>query len=270
MPGTRTQVLQTAASYLGYVERKTRQHPKGNVTVFWERLRPDYQGGAWCAAYVNWFLKSGAGITAFLDEVPAPYYTPSLEEWARSTGRWIASKDGRPGDVLIFTETSRTAVHTGFIERQRGSSVQTLEGNTSPGNSGSQANGGGVYRRVRARSWVRGCITMADFYGTTPAPKTGVPAALTVDGQYGPATVDAVQWYLRIERDGAMDRMDVRALQTWLGRPRAGVLTADDVRALQGKVGARVDGEWGPNTTVGLQRFLNRRISDAAAAGSVS
>lgn len=262
--GTRGQALQKAASYLGYVEQRNRAHPEGNVTLFWDALRPDYQGGAWCASFVNYCLKFGAGITVILDEVDHPFYTPSMEAWARRTGRWIASKDGQPGDVLIFTETSRTAVHTGFLERQRGDSVQTIEGNTSPGNRGSQANGGGVYRRVRARSWVRGCIDMSDFYSTTAAAPTGVPARLDEDGAFGPASVDALQWYLRIPRDGVMDRMDVREEQTWLSRPRTGKLVADDISALQRKVGAGVDGEWGKNTTLGLQRWLNKRIGEAA------
>lgn len=258
---TREQTLQEAASHLGYREKHTRQHPKGNVTKFWAALKPEYQGSPWCAAFVNYCLHQG-GIDALLTGPPLPYYTPSMEAWAKKTGRWIESRHGKPGDVLIFTEQS--TIHTGFLEKQRGANaVQTLEGNTASGNRGSQANGGGVYRRVRARSWVRGCIDMSDFYTLHPDPPTGVPKPLDVDGEYGPRSVDALQWYLRVDRDGAMDRMDVRAMQTWLGRPRTGRLDREDVRALQRKVGADVDGEWGPNTTGGVQRWLNRRIADA-------
>ena len=258
---TREQVLQTAVSQLGYTESGGKDGRSGNITKYWADLRPDYQGGAWCAAFVNWCLKKN-GITALLDGPTHPFYTPSMEAWAKAEGRWTDSINGKPGDVLIFTE--RSTIHTGFLEKQRGANaVQTLEGNTASGNRGSQANGGGVYRRVRARSWVRGCIDMSDFYTAHPDPPTGVPKPLDVDGEYGPRSVDALQWYLRIDRDGAMDRMDVRAMQTWLGRPRIGRLDREDVRALQRKVGADVDGEWGPKTTVGVQRWLNRRIADA-------
>lgn len=600
---TREQVLQTAVSQLGYTESGGKDGRSGNITKYWADLRPDYQGGAWCAAFVNWCLKKN-GITALLDGPTHPFYTPSMEAWAKAEGRWTDSINGKPGDVLIFTE--RSTIHTGFLERQHGAgSVQTVEGNglpvgtpvltadgwrpigdlavgdamidpqgqpstvqgvypqgvrpcyrltltdgreiiadenhrwtvrlpgrnrewivkttaelaaspsrwqipridalpeltgatedelglpawlvgafigdgcltrgpvlaasdphmiekayalagapsqvdikdnsahgyadgkthhfahlrptlndlgllghtwdeklipdaylnagvaarkellaglldtdgtcdrfgrasfasgnyalvvqvqqlirslggtcgitvhhptyrhlasgekregsvgyrcsnirlpfnpftrpgkadryrtmqqkaqvhgwgiasiepvepaetvcisvtapsetyiadgwivthnTSAGNRGSQANGGGVYRRVRARSWVRGCIRMDGFYTLVPDPPTGVPAPLVVDGEYGPASVDALQWYLGIARDGAMDRMDVRGMQTWLGQPRTGILSTDDIKALQGKVSAQVDGEWGPNTTTGLQRWLNRRVAEA-------
>ena len=258
---TREQVLQTAASQLGYTESGGKDGRSGNITKYWADLKPSYQGGAWCAAFVNWCLKRN-GITALLDGPTHPFYTPSMEAWAKAEGRWTDSINGKPGDVLIFTE--RSTIHTGFLEKQRGTSeLVGIEGNTSPGNRGSQANGGGVYRRVRARSWVRGCIRMDGFYTLVPDPPTGVPAPLVVDGEYGPASVDALQWYLGIARDGAMDRMDVRGMQTWLGQPRTGILSTDDIKALQGKVSAQVDGEWGPNTTTGLQRWLNKRIAEA-------
>lgn len=255
-PGTRGQVLQEARSHLGYTERGN------NQTIFWAALKPEWQGSPWCAAFVQYCLAKH-GVRDLLDGVPLPYYTPSMESWARKNGRWIMSKDAQPGDVLLFTE--KATVHTGFLEAQDGANyVVAIEGNTSSGAGGSQTNGDGVYRRRRPRSWIRGAIRMDGLYGTTAAAPTGTPALLTVDGEYGPKSVDALQWYLKIPRDGVMDRMDTREMQTWLSRERTGVLSRDDIKALQGKVSARVDGVWGPNTTVGLQRWLNKRITEAS------
>lgn len=56
-------------------------------------------------------------------------------------------------------------------EAIRGANFVAIEGNTSPGNSGSQANGGGVYRRARARQHIAGWVDMSGLVGTDPAPQ---------------------------------------------------------------------------------------------------
>ena len=62
-------------------------------------------------------------------------------------------KGPQPGDIAIFTFG-----HTGIVERALPGSVMCIEGNTSPGQSGSQDNGGGVYRRQRNLALVRAFI----------------------------------------------------------------------------------------------------------------
>lgn len=93
-----------------------------------------------------------------------------------------------------------------------------------------------------------------------PPAGTGSPTArLDEDGDLGPLTIRALEHYVGGSVNASLDRMDVRAVQTWLGRERTGVLSERDIKAMQTKVGADVDGDWGPNTTLGLQKFLNRR-----------
>ena len=251
---TRTNVLRKAASYIGYTERRN------NITEFWERQKPSYQGGPWCAAFVVDVLEQEG--STLLKEVPLPYYTPSMEAWAKKTGRWKASKDCKPGDVLIFGTTH--AVHTGFLEKQKGSYVQAIEGNTTSGNGGSQTDGGGVYRRVRPRSWVRGCIDMSDAYTTdrfvagtgVSIPSVSKPstpkALLAVDGQIGPNTVRALQkWLQTVGKfnftpsggiDGDLGPFTVSALQVQLAR--------------NGLKLGRADGKFGPKSARALERFL--------------
>jgi hypothetical protein len=55
--------------------------------------------------------------------------------------------------VILFG----TSTHVGLIEKRVPSGYQTIEGNTSPGNAGSQSNGGGCFRRVRPYSSVVAC-----------------------------------------------------------------------------------------------------------------
>lgn len=240
---TRNQVLRKASSYLGLRERGS------NVVGFWARQHPSFQGQPWCAAFVVDVLEQ-CGNTE-LKAAAAPYYCPSLEAWAKARGRWINSRDALPGDVLIFGTS--IGVHTGFLERQRGGSVQTLEGNTSPGNGGSQNNGGGVYRRVRSRSWVRGAIRLDLNASAGPTHAVPIGPRLTT------AAVVALQRMLNRDRrhvrywptlavDGELGLQTWRALQAWAG------------------LGARaVDGQPGPVTAAAIARKL--RITNTGAVG---
>lgn len=260
---TRNQVLKLAADQIGYTERGS------NITKYWADLKPSYQGGPWCAAFVVWCLKE-CGSTLLLDGPSAPYYTPSMEAWAKSTGRWKASKDCQPGDVLIFGGSSH-ATHTGFLLSQDGPNhVIAIEGNTSPGNGGSQTNGGGVYRRRRPRSWVRGCISLAGEYTipgktgpglsvTPPRPMSGSTSSPTEPR--GPFPLPAGHWYGRDDgsnrsHSGARvrDRGAIKLIQRKLGfKGKAvdgsfGPATERAVKAWQKSHKLGVDGQVGPAT----------------------
>lgn len=96
----------------------------------------------------------------------------------------------------------------------------------------------------------------------------GIPADLVEDGVFGAKTVDAWMWYVPGgDRLVGLTRDNVRDIETWLGRERTGLLDTGDIRALQAKTGSTVDGIWPrdrkSNTTLGLQRFLNKRIWEA-------
>ena len=80
-----------------------------------------------------------------------------LMRWAQAHGQW-GTTGYRPGDVLIydFPGTAYKTDHTGICESVSGQYVTAIEGNTSNGNTGSQLNGDGVYRRKRKLSLVLG------------------------------------------------------------------------------------------------------------------
>lgn len=77
--------------------------------------------------------------------------------WAQAHGQWVTT-GYRPGDVLIydFLGTSYKTDHCGICESVSGQYVTAIEGNTSNGNTGSQSNGDGVYRRKRKLSLLLG------------------------------------------------------------------------------------------------------------------
>ena len=135
-------VLNIACGQLGVTES-----PAGsNRTKYGKWMGLD--GQPWCMSFVQWcFAQAGT---------PLPHKTGScsaLLNWYQKNRPECVVKDPQPGDIAIFTFG-----HTGIVERALPGSVMCIEGNTSPGQSGSQDNGGGVYRRQRNLALVRAFI----------------------------------------------------------------------------------------------------------------
>ena len=135
-------VLNIACGQLGVTES-----PAGsNRTKYGKWMGLD--GQPWCMSFVQWcFHQAGT---------PLPHKTGScsaLLNWYQKNRPECVVKGPQPGDIAIFTFG-----HTGIVERALPGSVMCIEGNTSPGQSGSQDNGGGVYRRQRNLVLVRAFI----------------------------------------------------------------------------------------------------------------
>lgn len=104
-------------------------------------------GYAWCAAFVQWCFKQ-AGRQLENGTASVGF----LLSWAREKG-WVVSRPFK-GDLVCFQFTSDNwPDHVGFVERVLGLgpvlTLQTIEGNTSPTDAGSQDEGDGVYRKRR-------------------------------------------------------------------------------------------------------------------------
>src|SRR5690625_1827752 len=84
-------------------------------------------------------------------------------------------------------------------------------------------------------------------------PAAKINPRLVVDGKEGPATVRALQRFLKVAADGKRGPATNRALQKWVGVKQDGVVGPATIRALQRKIGAKVDGALGPNTIRALQ-----------------
>lgn len=262
---TANQVLAVAARDIG----KTESPPGSNrgPATGWPEVYPAWSGSPWCQAVAQaWLLRAGfpaiklpGGKVAFAG--PAPFHTTMSLAAARAgrLGGFKAVSSPRRGDLMIFKFS-----HVGIVERVRSDGmIVTIEGNTSPGNRGSQANGGGIYRRVRPRSLAAGFIRPP--YGTgARAPKPALKLPIVVDGDWGPQSKMAWEKYLQRPVDGVFDRMDVRQLQTWASRPRTGVLSRDDIRAIQTKLGMARTGRLTPDVVAAMQMFVNRRLTGKA------
>jgi hypothetical protein len=108
------------------------------------------EGYPWCAAAMTF-----ASQVADAPYPKRPSYNPAaVVGWNRwsDDNDTIISGAPRRGDIAM-RRTSATTGHIGVVVRVVGSLVYSIEGNTSPGDDGSQADGGGLYRRVRLRSF---------------------------------------------------------------------------------------------------------------------
>ena len=211
-----------------------------------------YNGVPYCAMFVSWVLTQ-AGMTP-----PGGIfaYCPTGLNNARRLGRVRDKRAAKPGDIVFFDwNRDGVADHVGIVTANRGSYIETIEGNTSAGVRGSQSNGGGVYRRARSMSLVM-AVASPQYSGATPAPST--PSGLAVDGWAGPATIRRAQQLAGTPQDGYISGQ-------WRGNRQAhwavvgiryGRGGSTLVRRIQAAVGVRAEGYWGADTSRAMQRRL--------------
>lgn len=136
---TGADVISVAAREIGYHEKAGKINKYGE----WYRLN----GVAWCMEFVQWcYAQAGE---------PLPHKTAScgdLLSWYRREDPSCISKVPVEGCIVIFdfSKTKYSTDHTGIFVKSEGSTITTIDGNTSSGND---ANGGWVQQRTRNLSY---------------------------------------------------------------------------------------------------------------------
>ena len=101
-------------------------------------------GYAWCMSFVQWCYREAGH--------PLPDLTASVGNflgYARHVG-WVIQRPARDDLVCFNFDADNWPDHVGFVRwRIPGGLIATVEGNTSPDASGSQADGGSVARKIR-------------------------------------------------------------------------------------------------------------------------
>ena len=143
----RLKALGCAKKYVG-----TREQPPGSNRGWlidkWNREACGLIGVYWCASFIHGMFKE-AGLN-----LPGGASVANIHAWAKSIG--IVVKRPFKADLVLYS-WKEPFQHIGIIVRVLsiklwkwgGYYIQTIEGNTSSGNVGSQDNGGGVFRRRR-------------------------------------------------------------------------------------------------------------------------
>lgn len=233
-------------------------------------------GVPFCAMGVSWVLDQ-AGI-----EPPggAFAYVPAGINAARAKHRLLADvEDAQAGDLVCFDwDDDDISDHVGIVEINAGGYLQTIEFNTAPGSSGSQGNGGGVYRRTR--DWDSVTAVIRPTYDQSASTIGG----LYEDGYWGPRTTAALQQILGTPIDGIVSSQEltnrqlmpactdgweweidpdgsavIAAMQARLGTPIDGIMGPTTINALSARYGIKNNGTLGsPSLTVAaLQSALN-------------
>ena len=201
-------------------------------------------GVPYCAMFVTWVLRQ-VGMTPPGGDFA---YVPSGINAARNLGRLVSAANAQAGDLVCFDwDGDGVADHVGFVERNYGSYYQTIEGNTSSGASGSQSNGGGVYRRTR---------NLGSVIAVIRPEYTGASASsweLEEDGIWGARTGRRFRQVFAVPANAGWEPTAVRALQYFL----SWALDAYRLKAATGVDRIPVDGFDGPITIGAFQTWWN-------------
>ena len=252
---TASQVINIAAKELGYSRWKDPQAGTKYGRWYAGKTGSPYFGQSgvpYCAIFVSWVL-SQAGM---IPPGGVFAYCPTGLANASRLGRVRDKHAAKPGDIVFFDwNKDGVSDHVGIVTANRGSYLETIEGNTSAGVRGSQSNGGGVYRRARSLSLVIGVVSPQYSQATPPRPAA---SGLAVDGWAGAATIRRAQQLAHTPADGYISGQ-------WRGNRKAHwAVTAISygkggstlVRRIQSTLGISVDGHWGANTSRAIQRRL--------------
>lgn len=143
---TAQDILKAAAKEIGYTES-----PSGSNRTKFAAEAGHANGQPWCATFIVAIARR-CGLKLPSESA----YTPSMAEGFKRIGRF--DKTPKAGSIAFFDfpDSKYRIQHVGIVEGYAANHVTCIEGNTSSGPSGSQDNGGGVFRRVRSRGFVVG------------------------------------------------------------------------------------------------------------------
>jgi len=107
------------------------------------------EGYPWCAAFVEFCCDVAkfeqVGLSDRASAAVNEWY-----KWAKANGKLVTMPIR--GDLCLWIKDSGN--HIGIVSQASGGYVNSIEGNTTPGVTGNQRDGGGVYRRSRQlKSW---------------------------------------------------------------------------------------------------------------------
>lgn len=147
----REAALELARANLGYTES-----PAGsNLTTFNTWYYGSSTAAPWCAIFATYCYETATkgGSPSFQKGSRWAYCPHILSDAQAGRNGLSVTSSPVPGDLCLYDwEGDSLPDHVGLFASGSPSSFQTIEGNTSSDNSGSQSNGGGVYQRWRSTS----------------------------------------------------------------------------------------------------------------------
>ena len=241
--GTAARLLQVAAKDVGYYRHDDPDHGTKFGRWYAELTGDSYfgqNGIPFCAMAASYWLDKAGVPCAGLPSA----YVPDIASAARKKGKTVSARDSKPGDVVCFDWDGGLADHVGIVEKNTGTHLQTIEGNSPAGY---------VSRRTRAYSTVECCVR-PDF------------KAASTDGYLTASMVRQLQEQLGTSADGVISGQDdVGSEYFWAVSPDAVTYTGEGstcVAELQSMLAGKgfdagdVDGLYGPSSIKAHQGWL--------------
>lgn len=193
----------------------------------------------WCADTVTyWFAQAGLTLPLMQAHLPGKQtgyaYCPSAVNYGRAHSAVIPSWEAQPGDIVLFDwNGDGCADHTELVTSHDTAHgvLYTIGGDSGPSNIDHFKGQGGVHRH----SWLAPA-----GHGNSQILAVLDASKLVTFTQPAPAPTPVPAWYHRE--------------LSW-GGVKGQYMTGPDVETVQRKVGAPVDGAYGPNTVADVKRF---------------
>ena len=272
------QVLARAASRIGYYAPDD-PNPGSEAGRYWaDRTGQQWLAGPsdsvwWCMLFVSMCLDECGQIDAIGGFSFNTDYTVNKVR-QHPDAYFVSVYDARPGDVVIYNWDGGGTDHVGFVEKNLGGgTLQTIEGNTSSGDYGSQSAGNGVWRRVRNHS-IAYVIRPAYTDSEEPSAPSGLvdiralqrAVRANPDNVAGPNTrsrcyalAAASNWGGNTFPFGvAFTQSVVGTKEDGFWGPASEEAHDATVEAVQSAVGSEVDGIYGPDTNTRVNSALDR------------
>lgn len=215
-------------------------------------------GVAFCAMAASYWY---AGISQSCPGLPEAYVPYIYNKAKKVVGVVLSNKkNAKPGDLVLFDWNNDGSLnHTGIVELNKGSYLQTIEGNSPAGK---------VARHTRSWSTIKYIIRPV-WDGDDPA-TTEDPRIIAVDGKWGGDTTYLAQLVLdapykdgEVSRQNPGNRSKLKGCTLgwkWTGSEGRGSQT---IKLLQEKWGAKADGVMGPDTANAMIRYYMKKGSGA-------
>ena len=211
-------------------------------------------GAAWCDAFVSYIFNEAGNASLFCGGKKQTYCPTTIKLLGKELAQ-VPLYLAMPSDVILF-DWDRNGVpnHIGFVRsRVSTSTINTIEGNTS----------NKVMYKTRPAKYVCG-IFRPHFKGSY---KIGT---IAVDGDMGYNTIANLQKALGgIAVDGILGLKTVKRIQAHFGCSQDGSWGAKTSKTIQGKLAkegyytGKLDGEFGPASVKGLQKWVNAKNKTA-------